>query len=161
MELTDLCKELNNYFNYDKYRSGIPGKYVIENGVLDLSGVIVSGALHDGQYFRLSGSVFNDGVYQYSSSTPNDMEDEVFDGILWPMAVPSEVKSLLTDINAWIAKYTGEDNHADGPFQSESFGGYSYSKGSGNTSATGNVADAGTWQNAFRSRLNKWRKPRL
>lgn len=160
MELAELCKELNNYFNCDKYRDGIPGKYVIDHGILDLSELITKGALQDGQFFRLSGSVFNDDVYQFSTSTPNDMTDETFEGILWPMSVPREVTSLLSDINLWISKYGTDDGHASSPFQSESFGGYSYSKGAGNSSSTGDNADVGTWQNAFRSRLNKWRKMR-
>ena len=105
MELAELCKELNNYFNCDKYRDGIPGKYVIDHGILDLSELITKGALQDGQFFRLSGSVFNDDVYQFSTSTPNDMTDETFEGILWPMSVPREVTSLLSDINLWISKY--------------------------------------------------------
>ena len=157
MELTDLCRELNNYFAVDKIR----GTWTVSSGVLDLSKLISSGKLHNGQYFRISGSIFNDGVWQYSESATNDMEDETFEGFVWPMAVPKEVSSLLTEINAWIAKYNGSDSHADGPFQSESFGGYSYSKAAGNTSSDGSSADPGTWQNAFRSRLNLWRKDRM
>jgi hypothetical protein len=157
MELTDLCRELNNYFTVGK----IGGTWTISSGVLDLSSVVNSGRLQDGQYFRISGSIFNDGVWQYSSNTPNDMKDETFNGFIWPMAVPKEIDSLLADVNAWIAKYNGSDSLADSPFQSESFGGYSYSKATGGTSSTGGSADFGTWQNAFRSRLNLWRKDRM
>ena len=150
MDLTALCRELNNYFTVDK----VKGTWTISSGVLDLSSV----GLQNGQYFRITGSVFNDGVYQYSTEVDNDLEDETFEGYIWPMAVPKEVKSLLADINTWVAQYDTADSHATGPFQSESFGGYSYSKSTGNVSSDGASADSGTWQNAFRSRLNKWRK---
>lgn len=139
MELTELCKELNNWFDMKRHF----GEFTIEDGVLidDL------GLLND-QYFRIVGSVFNDGVHQY----PVDgLKDEVFDGAIWAMAVPPEVIALCDAITAW------ENEYGDvilRPYTSESFGGYSYTRGS-----TSSGADASNgFRDAFASELNRWRK---
>ena len=151
MELTDLCVELNNYFE----TSRAFGKFTISGGSINLSDLVTSGALQSGQYFRIAGSVFNDGVYKYPCT---GLTDEVFDGAIWPMAVPSAAMGLLSDINTWLASIE-DDKQVNSPYQSESFGGYSYTK-SNNGGGSGASADLGTWQNQFRSRLNKWRKIR-
>ena len=151
MELTDLCVELNNYFE----TSRAFGKFTISGGSIDLSELVDSGALQDGQYFRIAGSVFNDGVYKYPAS---GLTDEVFEGAIWPMAVPKPVMGLLDEIKSWVASVAG-DKQVNGPYASESFGGYSYTK-SNNSGGSGVSADLGSWQNQFRSRLNKWRKIR-
>ena len=150
MELTDLCVELNNFFETSRFF----GEFAITGGSIDLSELVTSGALHEGQFFRIAGSVFNDGVYQYPCT---GLTDEVFDGAIWPMAVPKAAMGLLSDINSWLASIA-DDKQVNSPYQSESFGGYSYSKGS--NSGSGASADLGSWQNQFRSRLNKWRKIR-
>ena len=70
------------------------------------------------------------------------------------MAIPTEISNLLERINTWV-----DDNMSvlDSPYQSESFGGYSYSKASGNASnGDGNI----TWQSHFANELNRWRKIR-
>ena len=138
MTLTTLCKELNNWFETKKRF----GKFKVEDGT------IVVPSLQDGQYFRIAGSVFNDGVYKYPVS---DLKDEVFDGAIWEMAVPKEIEDLAEEISSWI---TSNADVLNSPYQSESFGGYSYSKASG--------TDGGTisWQSNFSSQLNKWRKIR-
>ena len=117
------------------------GTYTIEDGGIALP------FLANGQYFRICGSVFNDGLHQYPAS---DLKAETFDGTVWALAVPQAVIDLAEEIEAWETKNGAE---ANGPYQSESFGGYSYSKAT--DSASGGVV---TWQTAFRSRLNAWRK---
>ena len=102
-----------------------------------------------GQYFRIMGSVLNDGVYQYGNCS---LRDETFDGAVWAMAVPAEFLRLEEEIKAWRTQY---ENAANSPFQSESFAGYSYTKSSANGNSGGSVAG---WQGVFASRLNKWRK---
>lgn len=110
-------------------------------------GRIILPFLQNGQWFRVVGSVFNDGVYQY----PVDgLTDETFDGAVWSMAVPKAVIDLVAEIEAWQVK-NGEAS--TGPYQSESFGGYSYSR-----AADAVTGDAVTWQTAFRERLAQWRK---
>lgn len=143
--LTELCKEINNWFEYAKFF----GTFTIENGV-----ITGNYSLQENQYFRIVGSVFNDGVYQFGDA---ELEDETFTGAIWAMAVPKEVIALASDIKDWSDKYLGVDSAAMSPFNSESFGGYSYSKSSGGSSS-GNVDLSGTWQGAFADRLNHWRK---
>lgn len=136
--LTELCKELNNYFDKARYF----GEFTIENG--ELQNVDF---LQEGQYFRIVGSVFNDGVYQYPTT---ELKDETFEGAVWAMAVPVEVIALSTEIDEWKAKYETAD--AMSPYQSESFGGYSYSKASGSAGGTA------TWKDMFASKLNNYRR---
>ena len=143
--LTEICDYLNNYF----WRTKSNGKFKIEDGSIELS------FLKEGQYFRIIGSIFNDGVHKYPAS---DLTDEEFDGAIWSMAVPATVIDLATDIKAWQDKYGSVNSAAMSPYSSESFGNYSYSKGS-NTSASG-VEQGPSWQSAFAARLNKWRRLR-
>ena len=136
--LTELCKELKNWFETDK----VFGVFTIENGSIDLSKFV-----QDGQYFRIIGSVFNDGVYEYPTT---NLKDETFDGAIWPMAVPPAVIDLASEIGEWVGKY---GDVVSSPYVSESWMEYSYSKVSGD--ANGNST---TWQSAFAKRLNQWRK---
>ena len=154
--LEELCHELNNWFDEnpkDGTKRHYFGEFTIENGALDLSEI----GIQTGQYFRIVGSVFNDGVYQYPA---NGLADEIFDGAVWAMAIPSPVIALADDVDAWQSKYGSVDSLAMSPFQSESFGGYSYSKSNSNGSTGNGSGGAGTWQDAFANRLNKWRKIR-
>lgn len=143
--LNELCSEIRNYFTYNT--SKFVGDFTITGGELQ-----EDCELQDGQYYRIVGSVFNDGVHQHPAT---DLHDETFNGAVWQMAVPQEVIDLASEIEVWKEKYGGADSAALSPFTSESFGGYSYSKG---TNANG--GSSATWQSAFASRLNKWRKVR-
>ena len=138
MILTELCAELRNYFEVPNGRHF--GKFEISGG-----SITPSDFLQDGQYFRIVGSVFNDGVYQYPATS---LTDEVFEGAVWAMALPPSIIAL----SAEIEEYNKSDAGKPSPFTSESFGGYSYTKA---TDANG--APIG-WQKAFASRLAKWRK---
>lgn len=146
--LSELCREIKNWFDKSRYF----GDFVISGGSI-ISRNDGTMGLQDGQYFRIIGSVFNDGVYQYPTT---DLHDESFEGAVWALAIPKEVIDLSNEIDAWKDKYGGIDSQAMSPYQSESFGGYSYSKGGGGASDGSSLA--GTWQGAFASRLNKWRK---
>lgn len=136
--LTELCQELHNWFN----DSICTGEYTIENGEILLP------FLQEGQYFRIVGSVFNDGVHQYGATSR--LTDEAFSGAIWPMRIPQAVIDLSAKIDKWI-----EDNAQvlSSPYQSESWGGYSYSlkNGSGESGTFG-------WQSEFARELNRWRK---
>ena len=151
--LTELCQELRNWFEKEKHF----GEFTIEGGQL-----ADSAYLQDGQYFRIVGSVFNDGVHKYEPNNANRevLTDEVFEGAIWEMAVPPTVISLSEKIAEWCAKYAGADSTAMSPFQSESFGGYSYSKSSYSRSGSsgGSSGSAPTWENVFADDLNRWRK---
>jgi len=143
--LTEICEYLNNYF----WRQKINGKFTISGGTF------TSSHLKEGQYFRILGSLFNDGVYKYPAT---DLTDETFEGQLWSMAVPPTVVALTNEIEQWQQKYGGIDSEAMSPFTSESFGNYSYSK-SVSTTASGSTA-SNSWQSVYANRLNKWRKLR-
>ena len=117
------------------------GTYTIEDGGITLP------FLANGQYFRICGSVFNDGLHQYPAS---DLKAETFDGTVWALAVPQTVIESASEIEAWQTKNGAA---SVSPYQSESFGGYQYSKAT--DSASGGAV---TWQSAFRSRMNAWRK---
>jgi hypothetical protein len=136
--LTELCAELRNYFEMPNGRHF--GKFTISGG-----NIAPLDFLQDGQYFRIVGSVFNDGVYKYPAKS---LTDEVFEGAVWAMAVPPTLIALAAEIKG----YNDSDAGKPSPFTSESFGGYAYTKA---TDANG--APIG-WQKAFASRLNKWRK---
>lgn len=136
--LTELCAELRNYFEVPNGRHF--GNFEISGG-----SIAPLEFLQEGQYFRIVGSVFNDGVYQYPATS---LTDEVFEGAVWAMAVPPTLIALAAEIKA----YNDSDAGKPSPYTSESFGGYSYTKA---TDANG--APIG-WQKAFASRLNKWRK---
>ena len=143
--LTEICEYLNNYF----WRQKINGKFTISGGTF------TSSHIKEGQYFRILGSLFNDGVYKYPAT---DLTDETFEGQLWSMAVPPTVVALTNEIDQWQQKYGGIDSEAMSPFTSESFGNYSYSK-SVSTTASGSTA-SNSWQSVYANRLNKWRKLR-
>ena len=137
--LEQVLMHLNNWFLVP---GGIhEGTYTIEDGGIALP------FLANGQYFRICGSVFNDGLHQYPAS---DLKSESFDGTVWALAVPQAVIELAAEIEAWQKK---NGDASVSPYQSESFGGYQYSKAT--DSASGGAV---TWQTAFRSRLNAWRK---
>ena len=137
--LEQVLMHLNNWFLVS---GGIhEGTYTIEDGGITLP------FLANGQYFRICGSVFNDGLHQYPAS---DLKAETFDGSVWALAVPQAVIDLAAEIEAWQKK---NGDASVSPYQSESFGGYSYSKST--DSASGGAV---TWHSAFRGRLNNYRK---
>lgn len=145
MMLSELCKELNNWFDYSRKF----GTFTISDGQLQVD------FLQENQYYRIVGSVFNDGVYQYTTApnsgvSPLPLYNETFEGAVWLMAVPPDVLTLAGEIETWIGKY---NEASTSPYQSESFGGYSYTKAS-----SGDGGNGATWQSQFRSRLNQWRK---
>ena len=117
------------------------GTFTIEDGGITLP------FLAEGQYFRICGSVFNDGLHQY---TVLDLVDETFNGTIWALAIPAAVVDLADEISKWQAK-NGEASTS--PYQSESFGGYQYSK-----ATDAETGGAVTWQSAFKKQLSAWRK---
>ena len=119
------------------------GIYKIESGSFELP------YLQNGQYYRICGSVFNDGLHKYGE---DKLIDETFSGSVWALAIPKAVIDLAVKIEEWQTK-NGEA--VASPYSSESFGGYSYTKAT--DSATGAPA---TWETVFRSQLNPYRKLR-
>lgn len=145
---------VHNYF----VKAPNPGKYTIHNGNLS-----PLPALLDGQRFWIVGSILNDGVYTYHSDGIRDdddfmavgLRDETFTGSVCTLAVPPAVIALTGEINAWVDKNSEAVNS---PYTSENvIGVYSYTKASGGTGAGGAIS----WQDVFKSRLDRWRKVSL
>lgn len=152
--LTELCQYLHNWFDRKPDGSKYPkysGSFTVSDGVVQG----MDGQLFDGQYYRIMGSLFSDGVHKYGDEA-DTLTDEVFEGVIWTMGVPPVVVSLADEISAWKAKYEALDSEAMSPFTSESFGGYSYSKSVGSSGSSGNGTTG--WQSAFANRLAPWRK---
>lgn len=135
MFLTELCAELRNYFEVSKHF----GNFEISGGQISLD------FLKNGQYFRIIGSTFNDGVYQYPA---DDLTDELFAGAIWAMAVPPAVIAL----SAEIEEFNNSEAAKPTTYVSESFGGYSYTK------ATDSDGAPLGWRKVYADRLRKWRK---
>lgn len=139
--LEQVLMHLNNWFLIP---DGVyEDTYVIQDGDITLP------SLQSGQYFRICGSVFNDGLHRYPT---HDLTTETFDGVIWALAIPQTVIDLASEIETWQEK-NGEA--VAGPYQSESFGGYTYTKAT--DTKTGGIV---TWETVFRSRLNPYRKLR-
>lgn len=143
ISISDFCEEVNNYFEQTR----IFGEFEIANGSIDLNKYDIQ----EGQYIRVVGSVFNDGVYQYPIPPENELVDEKFDGAIWVMAVPSSVITQIEEVNQWEAT---NQSTLNSPYQSESFGGYSY------TLKAENAEGGLNWQTHFRRKLDRWRKVR-
>ena len=136
--LDEIMAHLRNYFVKNVYTS----RFEIKDGVIASPSSI---QIAYGQHVKVSGSVFNDGVYTWPIT---GLTDEVFDGELWALAVPPAIVALSEEIK----EYENSDMAKPSSYKSESFAGYSYTK---NTNADGTPI---SWQKAFAKRLNRWRK---
>lgn len=147
--LTEVCDYVHNYFECLTHY----GTFQISNGNIDLTRLV-----KNGQRFRVIGSALNDGIYTWDASgmiynddgdTVVSLVDETFTGSIVAMAVPTAFLKIVKDIVDWQEKNKAV---VESPYQSESFGGYSYTKASG--------ANSGgfTWQDMFRTRLNAYRR---
>lgn len=141
--LSAICQELKNWFTDDNDKH--IGRFTISDGEITSLNDL---EIQEGQYYRIVGSVFNDGVYQYPNT---DLTDETFTGAVWLMSIPKDIIDLSNDINEWM---TNNASTLNSPYQSESFGGYSYTKANSSTGASL------SWQDQFSQRLNRWRKIR-
>ena len=140
MNIKEICDYIHNYF----VKEEVTGEFTISDGSL------VASFLATNQYYRIQGSTFNDGVYQYPTA---DLTDETFEGTISAMAIPKDVLDVYTEAKAWE-----EENKKvlQSPLNSESFGGYSYSKGS-SSKKDGSQGQI-TWRDVFGDRLKAYRK---
>ena len=153
--LERIMLHLHNWFELEIHR----GKVVIQNGQIDLP------FLQQGQYYRIVGSVFNDGLHRYGYSdqeiqdgvTECELQDEEFCGEIWSLAPPKAVLELASDIEAWVK---ANKKALDSPYTSENvIGVYSYTlKGSSQYGGSNAVNNGISWESQFRTRLNAWRK---
>lgn len=124
-----VMRHCRNYFVHER----IDGDFVIANGrISDFD----AGAC---QYIAIDGSAANNGVH----GVDDVLADESFTGRVWLLAPPSGFVALADEIAAYDAKAPA------GSLQSESFGNYSYSRGS--------VATGG-WSGVFGARLADYQR---
>lgn len=145
--LEEAMRYVNNRFDRD--RDGVAigslnGEFTASGGSMFVPG------LKDGQWFWVEGSDLNDGLHQYPA---DDLVDETFKGRVVFLRVPKAFRELADEIEEWC---TANADAIGGPYQSESFGGYSYSKATGGTQ--GNEMPAAAWQVQFGARLRPYRK---
>ena len=151
--ISEICAELRNYFLRDYVN---PEHYIHYGSFVIADGEMQSlPFLQIGQYYRIIGSTFNDGVHKYGANhrgaeDSETLTDEEFEGAIWEMFVPKEVVDLSEEIQNWIS------NNADAinsPYQSESTPVYSrtYKQGGGVSGSYG-------WRDAFSERLNEHRR---
>ncbi len=134
--LEEVLRYLQNWFVVP---DGIhTGTFAVEGGSITLP------FLQPGQYFRIIGSVFNDGLYRYGPDM-EALQDETFEGAVWALAVPKAVFNLSNEIAEWHVK---NGFIVTNPYVAESFGGYSVTY----------RTDISGWRDVFRSRLSQWRK---
>lgn len=112
------------------------GAFEIKDGEISLPFVL------EGQYFLIEGSVFNDGLHKKPAE---DLKDEKFEGRVVALKVPAAFEKLAEEIKTYCEK------NPENGLQSESFGGYSYTR----ATANGKIAN---WEDVFASRLSDWRR---
>ena len=106
------------------------------------------GFLLPGQYYRIVGSIFNDGLHRFGEY---GLTDETFTGEVWPLAIPKAVLTIAAD----VVKYDAENPLNDKV--SESFGGYSYTRaGSASSGASSGSVSGGLY--VYGARLNPYRR---
>lgn len=145
--LEEMLRYINNRFDRDKHGEfyGVfEGTFAIENGTLLIDGML------DNQYFWIEGSAFNDGLHLYKDT---DLVDEEFSGRVYKLVIPTAVQKLAAEAEAW---YESNYKELNGPYQSESFGGYSYTTKQG--AASGNQTPAAPWHVQFGARLRPYKK---
>ena len=141
--LTEICAYLHNYFDYERHS----GEISIVSGEIFCNGEKIT--LEEGQYFALFRSRIPLGVFNVVPADKN------FVGSVWLMDVPKAILDADAWAKEWITKNGGATSEANSVFQSESFGGYSYNKGT-NTSGKGGMS---VFDNAqFARMLNPYRK---
>lgn len=136
--LETILTHLHNWFSDKKERRS--GAFEIVSGELDVD------FIKTGQYYRIKGSTFNDGLHRFPLEDLDMLTDEAFEGEIWPLRIPKAVLMLADEIDAYCKQNPQTDKI------SESFGGYSYQR------ATNGAGGVGGWETVFAPRLNAWRK---
>lgn len=135
--LNEICSLINNRFDTGE---SVYGDFEIENG--DIIGLPED--FKDNAYVWISGSNSNDGAYCVGGG---ELTDEHFKGDVTIMQLPADFRNLVSEITDWK---TANAKALTGVYQSESFGGYSYTLDTAGGRATLN--------GVFGARLNRYRK---
>lgn len=152
--LNEICAKLKNYFCLEGDK--VFGDFSVVDGA-----IVPPVDIAEGQYYRIVGSVFNDGVHLFGKNTKKLVDEPKFHGAIWKMRVPKDVIDLAKEIEDWQAKYGSIESENMSPYTSESFGGYSYSKGVSNRGYGGGSGSAVTWDSVFMPRLSQYMRIRV
>ena len=89
------------------------GTFTIASGIPDVD------FLKPGQYYRIKGSVFSDGLHVYQSG--ETLADETFEGEIWALAIPKSVKELAEEYGLKKGSvYRAMKRYSPGPGKSKS-----------------------------------------
>ena len=146
MTLDDYCANLKNYFISDFDKDIHLGEYRISGNNIENVDFLAQN-----QYFRIVGSIFNDGVYKLDNKLT--LVDETFKGAVWAMSVPPDFIEAVKEAEDYLS------SHPFGiEYQSETFGGYSYTRSSNQKSLSN-----GFWYlpNTISTKLNRYRRLRV
>ena len=143
--LEDVLGSIHNWFVRDTYRVS---DCQIRDGSLP-----ASISFPDGVWYRIQGSYLNDGIH-LRGSEDEGLVDETFSGTVTVHKPPKALLRIVGEISDW---QTEQGKTANGPYQSESFGGYSYTL-KGNSTASGTNSPSTGWRAVFAGRLSQWRK---
>lgn len=146
-----ILNYLNNYFEDYDYIYQVDATFTSNDTITG----IFTDTLLAGEWFKLSGTRLNDGIYLISEIDDDTItidttydktistESEVEDATFIKVAIPSELVALTATINTY------NSNAQDG-IASESQGSRSVTYASGGSS----------WMDVFASKLSQWRKLR-
>jgi hypothetical protein len=140
--LDDVLSYIHNYFARDQ--RPVSG--------CEIAGGALPFDMPEGVWYRIEGSLLNDGMHQAGSEEV--LADETFDGTITLCAVPKPLLETVDQILAWTEK---NGDSAYGPYQSESFGGYSYTL-KGSSTSNGTTPPVTGWKAAFAGSFTRWRK---
>ncbi|MCD8174990.1 MAG: hypothetical protein LUD41_03470 [Phascolarctobacterium sp.] len=159
--LEQVLTYLNNWFVRYTYTGDVT---VSEDGAV-LAPSEAADVLQPGRWYRILDSDFYDGVYQVpeeqsekeepeeeAEELEEEEQSETLSCTLWALGVPAGLMRIVAEMEAWQAKY---GDAASGPYQSESFGGYSYSKAGASSSGSGTAT---VWTQ-FADALAPFRRP--
>lgn len=150
--LTEICAHLKNYFDYSRFYGDIS----ISGGAVSCRGVQID--MDEGQYFALFRPHYCLGIFRYG----DELEDRtVKNGSVWLMDIPPAIFAAIEWAEKWNELNGGADSAANSPFQSESFGGYSYSKGSTYKDADSAIGASVFDQAQFKAMLSPYQKMRV
>ncbi|MCM1315132.1 MAG: hypothetical protein NC205_01005 [Prevotella sp.] len=142
-DITRMCTILHNFFtdkNHIFYNT-----YTIHDNIINVD------FINNGQYFRITGSSLNNGVYCNDPDDLKRLKNETFTGAVWVMDVPPDFVRLCDEVERFNAKIAELSGNFQG-YASESWGGYSY------TLPTSAPTFMQEWQHRIKQGMNCYRK---
>ena len=133
VSLLELLTYLRNFFPGRKWEFS---DFEITGGKIELP------EMWDGDRYIIEGSRRNDGIHVYGDK---DLLPEIFSGTVTELRIDKQLLKKWENINNWCRE---NEKLIRSPYQSESFGGYSYTKSAATTD----------WKSVFANDLRPWRK---